>query len=102
MANGFILGASLSHVAGHDCKCERKLVFSTLLMLLCVVLAPLVKAACWATVLFDCFWLQETEFPAEGRFKIWGLLSRLTSAEAGWFQGCLTQWLDHIKTLESS
>lgn len=51
MASGFIVGASLSHVAGHDCKCERKLVFNTLLMLPCVLLAPLVKAACWASFL---------------------------------------------------
>lgn len=80
MASGFILGASLSHMAGHDCKCERKLVFSTLLMLPCVLLAPLVKAACWATVFF---WMQVTEFPAKSRFRIRGLLSRLTSVEAG-------------------
>lgn len=85
MANGFILGANLSHMAGHDCKCKCKLVYNTLLMLLCVLLAPLVKAACWATFLFNYFWLQETEFPAKSCFKIWGLLSSLTSAEAGWF-----------------
>lgn len=39
MANGFILGASLSHVAGHNFKYERKLVFNTLLTLLRVLLA---------------------------------------------------------------
>lgn len=54
------------------------------------------------SLLLDDFRLQETEFPAKRNSKIRDLLSHLIGLEAGWYQGCLTQWLDQVQVLEFS